>query len=111
MNEQLYRYILNLIEQGVNNPEQLKPRDRRAILGLILIDSEEPINFLTETDCHKRFIEKMISYLTGLTCDDQFMSILDIYSELEDSALEYNKDKIDDTFNQVKVDMNDYINS
>lgn len=100
MNQELHDYIDELIDCGINSLDQLSKSAKKKILGCLLRDSKEPLNFMTETDCHKQFIHNLSNYLIG----NSFISILDIYSDIENSAWDYHKDAIEEDFNQVKTD-------
>lgn len=98
MNQEVHDYLEYLIkERKIKHFEDLKLHQKRWLLGKILLESGEPILFLTETDCHKRLIHNLISYYNNNN------SILDIFSDIEDSAIKYHEETMRDYFDQVRI--------
>lgn len=102
MNQELYDYIEELLNIGVNNFEELSEMDKLKIVGYIVADSEEPFNFIVESEHRNKLLHLFIKYCLSKTVADMKWFSSESWVVLTENAIDYHKDKIEQLFNEVK---------
>lgn len=101
MNQKDKQPIEDEINAGITEYEKLSGQAKLHLLALILKESEEPLNFITETRFYKIFPELIYDFFKYKNS----ISSSNILTAIAVEAEKYNRNKIIKLFEKIKKEM------